>query len=81
MAKILNTCEDILLFLQFNPNNNDDIIIPSSLLQKHIENKHYDEITYISIEKILKLNNYKYNYGYCENGIAYSCFIPLLLNY
>lgn len=81
MAKKINNVEDLLIFLQFNPNNNNDIIIMSSLVYEYIENKNYDEYNYITVEKILKLNNYKYNYGYCENGVAYSCYIPLLLNY
>ena len=66
--KTFNTVEDILYFLQFHPDDKNDLIIPKIILNEYIdkENENYPRSThrYISLEDVIRSNNYKYMYDY-----------------
>ncbi len=78
MTKYLHNAFDIMTFLQFHPDNNYIIFIPSKIKNDYVVTETYSNEK-LSIENIIKLNNYKYYCDIIEKDILYSGFMPKIL--
>ncbi len=78
MTKYLHNAFDIIAFLQFHPDNNYLIFIPSKIKNDFVATETYSNEK-LSIENVLKLNNYKYYCDIIEKDILYSGYMPKIL--
>jgi len=85
MSKYFYNSVELLIFLQYHPYNNDNIVIPVKMRTEYVapdpECKSNSNYTYISVDDVIKMNSYRYYYDFEKDNVIYSCYEPKFLKY